>query len=377
MMNLWSTVQTTTSTTADVDSAQIVGNYFSLPYPDTTPCSVITLSNPNPSTRVNSRGYVAGNTAVGCGGQTASAGARWIGNDVSGIAFGAGLFISQLNSATHDNLVADNYFHDSVGTIDVNTTPNRGIECHGQREQIVGNKLFRNGGSNLNQCENSTWQDNTAGDNDTVTLGDVSANFRSTGKIANSNSGNGSTFSGNVTTNTILGVDGGSIVDYDEIWTSTEGGCVNMLDNELTTIHFSAVPCNGRYETVLKGTTSDTTPVRLTSDQLAAGYANTLNNSTGATYNVSIELSAVNQTTPTSNYVWTLPIGVLYRDGLASTTAWTAGTPVSVATGTTAGLAIATTADTTRGGLNLTFTPPTLNANPWTVTARVKARAIQ
>lgn len=119
-----------------------------------------------------------------------------------------------------------------------------------------------------------------------------------------------------------------------------------------------------------RGTTSNTSTV-----QLAGGTAGTvgaqsiMNIPVNTAYTVTVELVAIDHTTPANTFSWVLPNGLLTRG--AGNAAWTAGTPVTLSTGAVTGLSVAASADATNEGLNITFTPPTSNTDKWNVTARV------
>lgn len=120
---------------------------------------------------------------------------------------------------------------------------------------------------------------------------------------------------------------------------------------------------------------TNTTPVRLTADGAAAGSANVVNLiSVGATQvdNLHVQLVAIDSTNNNNFYIWTQPIGLLYRFTTNSTTTYTPGTPVSLSGGTTTGIAVTEAADTTNGGYSLTFTPPTGNTSVWKIAASVR-----
>ncbi len=117
---------------------------------------------------------------------------------------------------------------------------------------------------------------------------------------------------------------------------------------------------------------ANTTPVRLTADGLSAGSANCVNfSASGSAYNMLVKLVATDSTTGSNNFAWTQPIGLLARSGGVGTVTYSGGTPVTLANGTTSGLAITEAADTTNGCYSLTFTPPTSNTHIWHVVATV------
>lgn len=130
-------------------------------------------------------------------------------------------------------------------------------------------------------------------------------------------------------------------------------------------------------EFVLRGTgTTSGGAVALTGDQAAAGSANCVNIPNNTVFHVAIHLAAIDHTAPANNLVWDLPIGVLSRGANAASTAWTAGTPVSILNGTTTGWGVTPAADTTNGCLALTFTHPT-TTNTWNAVARIATTEVQ
>ena len=121
---------------------------------------------------------------------------------------------------------------------------------------------------------------------------------------------------------------------------------------------------------VLRGTS--TSAVRLTADGATAGSANVGNIPDATAYNVEIRLSAIDRTTPANKLAWTLPLGLLGRATGAASVTFSPGTAVTASTGTGSAATVSATADTTNGGLNLTFTPPA-GSDTWDVVAEVHA----
>lgn len=119
---------------------------------------------------------------------------------------------------------------------------------------------------------------------------------------------------------------------------------------------------------VLYGTIGGGTTGRLTSDGLAASAINTVNVVDGMARNMSLQIIARDVTTPGNSYAWTVPVSLLTRGTGAASTALSLGTPAILSTGTTAGAAVSATADTTNGGLALSFTAPS-GSDTWRVTA--------
>lgn len=120
-------------------------------------------------------------------------------------------------------------------------------------------------------------------------------------------------------------------------------------------------------ELVLRGATTNATPLTLTADALAASTNNQLilaNNSVAA---VRISIAARETATGAGKAIWD---GVLMvrRDSVAGATFVTGGfsaTAPTLAAGTTAGWVVTTSADTTNGGLAVTVTGAAATAIHW------------
>jgi lysophospholipase L1-like esterase len=129
---------------------------------------------------------------------------------------------------------------------------------------------------------------------------------------------------------------------------------------------------------VLRGTGNSTSAVRLTSDGAAAGSANCINIPNNTAYLVTIDVVAFDHTTVTKSESWSTWTGLLTRGANAASTAITMNTtPTPITNGTVTGSSIAATADTTNGGINLSFTPPSANTDTWNIVARVTAVEVQ
>lgn len=125
---------------------------------------------------------------------------------------------------------------------------------------------------------------------------------------------------------------------------------------------------------VLRGTGASTTAFRLTADGAAASGVNCLNLAANQGMAIVVTIMAWDVTTVTRNEAWHSWAGLLTRGAsAASTTLTMAATPTPLTNGTVTGSAIAATADTTLGCLNLSFTPPTANTDTWRVVARVES----
>ncbi len=130
---------------------------------------------------------------------------------------------------------------------------------------------------------------------------------------------------------------------------------------------------------ILRGAGASASAIRLTADGSAAGGANVVNLPSAAvgSYSLRITLTALDTTTPANTYSWSVPIAILSKTGAAqSTTVLALGTPVTLATNSWAPTVTAT-ADTTNGGLNLSFTPPVGNTDTIHVVARVESVEVQ
>lgn len=82
-------------------------------------------------------------------------------------------------------------------------------------------------------------------------------------------------------------------------------------------------------------------------------------------YTMRILVNCIDNTTPANGYSWALPIGKLLQGSSAASTTWAAGTAVTLTDGTVTGAGVAVAADTSNGGMIITFTPPTGNTDTW------------
>lgn len=129
---------------------------------------------------------------------------------------------------------------------------------------------------------------------------------------------------------------------------------------------------------ILRGTTSNTSPVTLTSDQLAPSTINCVNTTTGTAYAIAIDVVALDESTKTNNEAWEGWVGKLAQPGNAGSTVVSMGTkPTPQTSGTVTGSDIAVSADTTNGCLALSFTPPTSNTDAWRMVATVRTVQVQ
>jgi hypothetical protein len=142
----------------------------------------------------------------------------------------------------------------------------------------------------------------------------------------------------------------------------------------VTNVAGSAQSCQG----VLRGLTATAAAIRLTSDATAAGAGNCLNLPAATAYALTLSVTALDITNPVNSVAWLGWNGLIARQTTpGSTTVGMAATPTPISNGTVAGSAIAAIADLTNGCLNLSFTPPTANADTWHAVARVQAVEVQ
>jgi hypothetical protein len=128
----------------------------------------------------------------------------------------------------------------------------------------------------------------------------------------------------------------------------------------------------------LRGTGSTASAFRLTADGAAAGSANCINIPNNTAASLKVDVMAFDHTTVSKNETWQNWTMLLTRGASAATTALVAAsTPTPLTNGTLTGSAIAATADTTNGCLNISFTPPTSNTDKWNVVARVQSVEVQ
>ena len=129
---------------------------------------------------------------------------------------------------------------------------------------------------------------------------------------------------------------------------------------------------------ILHGTTSNTSAVTLTADGAASGSSNCINIPTLTQYALVVDVTALDHTAVANNESWLGWNMKLHRPtNAASTTLVTASTPTALTSGTVTGSSVSATADTTNGCLNLSFTPPTGNADTWRAVATVRTVQVQ
>lgn len=129
---------------------------------------------------------------------------------------------------------------------------------------------------------------------------------------------------------------------------------------------------------VLRGTTANTSAVTLTTDGGAASSTNCIDIPTLTGYSLNIDIEAFDHSAVANNEAWIGWAGKMHRpSSAATTTVVMASAPTPLTSGTVTGSSVAATADTTNGCLNLSFTPPTGNADTWRVVARVHTTQVQ
>jgi len=129
---------------------------------------------------------------------------------------------------------------------------------------------------------------------------------------------------------------------------------------------------------VLTGTGNSTSAIRCTSANLGAGSTTVVNLRANSAMLVTVDILALDHTTVSKNMAWKGWSGLLTQGANAAATAVTMDTkPTPFSNGTVTGADVSVTADTTNGGLNVSFTPPTGNTDTWNVVVRVSAIVAQ
>ena len=138
---------------------------------------------------------------------------------------------------------------------------------------------------------------------------------------------------------------------------------------------FSAAGDAQNVRCVMRGTGAGTSAIRLTGDGNAAAGSNVLNMPNNHALAVAISVVAMSTTTPGKNIAWINATGLLTR--VTGTTSLSmAATPTPISNGTVTGAGVAFSADTTNGGINISFTPPTSNTDTWHIVARIEAAEV-
>lgn len=129
---------------------------------------------------------------------------------------------------------------------------------------------------------------------------------------------------------------------------------------------------------VISCATTTSAACRLTVANFGANSTGCINIPNATTYQMLINIVALDHTTVANNEEWSSWGGLMTRGASAATTAVSmSSTPTPVTNGTVTGSSIAASADTTNGCLNLSFTPPTSNTDTWRVVARVETVEVQ
>ena len=131
---------------------------------------------------------------------------------------------------------------------------------------------------------------------------------------------------------------------------------------------------------VLLGRSTAGAAIRLSADGAAAGAANVANTPNNTAWTGTMVVTARDQTTGGS-YHWSYPAVRMNRGANAASLTISTGTADFASSGTQTGTplttALAVSADTTNGGLNLTFTPVATNTNTWDVCAVLRTSEAQ
>lgn len=131
---------------------------------------------------------------------------------------------------------------------------------------------------------------------------------------------------------------------------------------------------------LLRGVTgANTTPIRLTTDQAAAGANNSYHVLAGSAHSLNIRVTAINMSNGDSA-AWVNRNGLLTRTSAGSaayTGAMSSAAAPDHSTGAGSGATVTVSADTTNQALNVTFTPPAGNSAVWRVIARIDADQVQ
>lgn len=129
---------------------------------------------------------------------------------------------------------------------------------------------------------------------------------------------------------------------------------------------------------LLRGTGGGTSAIRLTADGAAASGSNCVNTVANSGFSLIVTVLAFDHTTPSKNTTWPNWTMLLTEGGAASSEALiAAAAPTPLSNGTLTGAAVASSADTTNGCLNLTFTPPTGNTDTWDIVASIQSLEAQ
>ena len=197
--------------------------------------------------------------------------------------------------------------------------------------------------------------------------------------------------------NTVGGFGAGAYAGHNNTvsgtYSGTVGGDTNTLSGQTSGATGTDASDRGRYGnfcqgtgefatlgdaqdcyTALRGTGASASAFRLTANAAAAGAADCVNLPNNSGFAITITVMAFDHTTVTKNETWLNWGGLLTRGANAASTALTMqSTPTPLTNGTVSGSAIAATADTTNGCLNVSFTPPSGNTDTWNAVAYVQS----
>jgi hypothetical protein len=119
----------------------------------------------------------------------------------------------------------------------------------------------------------------------------------------------------------------------------------------------------------------------LTSDNSTPGSGDIVNTPVNGAYAIQADCVAISRSTAGNNEQWATITGLETEGASASTEAWSGSLTTAVvptrSNGTVTGSTLAISADTTNGGLNVTFATPTINAALWDATCHVQAHQVQ
>ena len=224
-----------------------------------------------------------------------------------------------------------------------------------------GGNTLGNGAVNLSVNHGNAYQ--VATGSNSVVIGGINAQANGTGAVAIGGNNNG--------VNGQYSFVGAGFHVTDRGWY----GAVCQSSGTLTDFAGDANYCTQ----ILRCQLTSTSACRGTADNAAAGSANVVNIPNNAAYTVTLDCAAFDRTTVTKNMSWQAITYFLTRGANAASTALlgTASPAATFSNGTVTGAALSLTADTTNGGLNASFTPPTGNTDTWDFTCRAGTHQVQ
>ena len=259
---------------------------------------------------------------------------------------------------------------------------------------VTGNAVYRSGTQSFLdsatgthnygiQCFSPLTNSNTAGQtNNNQCYGAASVafgQFNSVGGPASFAAGSANTLANTATSSSAIGSNnlnsGANSLTQGQYATDRGKYAVSVLSGG----RFTVAGDSQATSQILKGSVTGATLVRLTADGAAAGAANVINLpvTAAASYSLRITLMAIDVNAPANTYSWSMPIATLYKKGAAaSTTTLALGTAITLATNSWAPT-VSATADTTNGGLNLSFSPPTGSTDVVHIVARVESVEVE